>query len=112
MPRLKLEGQIWGLVSLATTGAIIGALLGTAWRPRRAATGLLGGLVGGTVARLLLNTVASDDTPLTLEFGLLAAGVAAGTLGALLTLVLTWSSELSFNPPVEEAQAPVQRQPP
>lgn len=110
--RLELERQLWGLASLAVTGAIMGALLGAAWRPRRLATGLLGGLVGGAVTRLFLNTAVSGNTVLTLEFGLLAAGVTAGALGALLTLVLTWSNELSFDPAVEEPQAPVQRQPP
>lgn len=91
------QQPIWAVLSLATSGAFVGGMLGSLWRPPRLAIGLLGGLAGGVVGRLVLNTThwwrgpfnrkSEMYDPTTLElatsFAFLAALVAAGALLAL-----------------------------
>jgi len=77
----------WGVLSLAGTGAMLGAMLGAIWTPRTIAAGLLGGLAGGVVCRLLLNWTAPFDSEMpgvAYGFVVLGVGIVAGALIALL----------------------------
>ncbi len=87
-PRIPNDQQPgWGILSLAIAGAGIGALLGVVWRPRRLMIGLLGGLAGGVLGRLLLNATdpfSETTSGFALSFGILAALIALGALSSLL----------------------------
>lgn len=76
----------WGVLSLAVTGGGIGALLGWVWRPPRVVVGLLGGLAGGVLGRLLLDGASwlNNEMPdLAISFAILAAFVTVLALVAL-----------------------------
>ncbi|MEZ5077709.1 MAG: toll/interleukin-1 receptor domain-containing protein [Solirubrobacterales bacterium] len=89
----------WGVLSLAATGAVLGAMLGSLWQPHRVAFGLLGGLAGGAVCRLALNEADPFENGLpgiAYSFAVLGAGVASGALLALIgaEIALSYRSSL------------------
>jgi hypothetical protein len=70
--------------SLAVTGAILGAAIGTLWIPRRAGAGLLGGALGGALVQLGTNTLGFPGPVLAVGLQcLLIVGVALGAMLAL-----------------------------
>jgi hypothetical protein len=75
--------------AFAVSGALIGGLIGSLWTPRSIATGVLAGLVGGALVRLLWNAVGfSTDAAIEDALGigiqcLLIVGLVLAALQAL-----------------------------
>lgn len=89
------EAQIWEAASLAVTGALIGALLGTLWRQPRLLAGLAAGFFAGAAVQLFLNAANMDgkDFPvINLTFAIRAAVITGVTLAVLLALDFSRSS--------------------
>ncbi len=76
--------QIW-IGSRAVHGAFIGGLLGALWVPRRIATGMAAGLVGGVLIQLLFTAMWGNwrDTE-ALATGVSCGAIAGLAIGALL----------------------------
>jgi hypothetical protein len=75
--------------SLAITGGLIGAMIGSLWRPPRLGAGLAGGVAAAVLTQLLLNGSGwniNSKNEFALSFGLGAATITAGALAALLAL--------------------------
>jgi hypothetical protein len=75
--------------SLAVTGALLGALIGSLWRPSRLGVGLVCGLIAGAMAQLFLNAAGLDGEArgeVILSFAIAAVAIAGLTLAALLAL--------------------------
>jgi TIR domain len=72
--------------SLAVTGALLGALIGTQWRPARLGVGLLGGLIAAAVIQLFLNAIGLEGpatSEIALSFAIAAIAIAGLSLAAL-----------------------------
>jgi len=71
---------------LAVTGGLIGALVGSLWRPPRVGLGLVGGALGVALFQLVVALVEwnnSEGLSTILSFGLASAAIAGGSLGLL-----------------------------
>jgi TIR domain-containing protein len=74
------------IVAMAVTGGILGAMIGSLWRPPRLALGLLGGAIAATLFQLLVNASGWDNSSRfseALTFALAAAAIAGAALGLL-----------------------------
>lgn len=74
---------------LAVTGALLGALLGWLWRPRRVLAGLVGGAAGAMLIQLFLNATAlnaSKTGSTEIVFGVWTAAIVGFGLAVLIAL--------------------------
>lgn len=85
----KAAEQGWEVLATAVTAGLIGALLGTIWRPSRLLAGLLTGAFSGALIQLFVNGAgpSGKEVPeIGYAFGLRAGFVAGATLLVLLLL--------------------------
>jgi hypothetical protein len=84
-PGTRLKNWL-DLGTLALTGGFLGALIGGLWRPSRFGVGLVGGVAGGALGRLIVNLFIADEPSnfeASLAFFVGALAITGVTLAAL-----------------------------
>jgi TIR domain len=78
-----------GLLSVPVAGAVLGALIGSLWRPARVGAACLAGALGGLLFQLAWLGIGADNTKVgwvDVAFGLAAASIAGLALATMLVL--------------------------
>jgi TIR domain len=81
-----LERAEMDLRGLTATGALMGVLIGSLWRPRRVLSGLVGGAIGGFLFQLVVVLVNWDNSNLTgtvVSYGLASVAIVGFVFAAM-----------------------------
>lgn len=103
-PATEAARHGWEVLATAVTASLIGALIGTAWRPARLLAGAFTGLLAGAMIQLFVNGAGPSGTELPeigYAFALRAAFITGAVLAVLLALAPRRSTVASPPRPVD-----------
>lgn len=103
--KVPLERAELDLRGLAATGALMGVLLGSLWRPRRVLSAMVGGAAGGFFFQLAIVLAEWDNSDL--QWTVLSFGLAAAAMVGMAFLAMAGSERLEArSTPRARAPAP------